>query len=211
MPVDLKKHFSAKKGDDMNNPLLEKIKQICKDEEYILLFDSGEGMDWGHPTVFPDGILLTAGSGQTIDGFKSWFYKWEDISVIAHRGFVIRRETDNLQDFGKQKVCHIQLKNGGGRVEDDSEYIVGIPFLCAMGVHNKEFDPDRGFERPKRAYANEPIICLNCGERTFSYRYFGDPLEINGEFSLLGNGIYVQQQYGAEGIIMPMTDIIQVQ
>lgn len=184
------------------NPLLKKIKKICADEDYILLFDSGEGMDWGHPKVFPDGILLTAGNGQTIDGYASWFYKWEDISVVAHQGFSVTQITDKLLDTEKRKICHLKVANGEETINKKG----GRPFLCAMGVHEME-DDNSDFDRPRRAWADQPRVCKACKKRTKVSQYFGDPLEISGEFFLVGSGLYVKQDHGAEAVIMPLTDI----
>lgn len=191
----------------IKNPLLDKIKQICKDEEYILIFDSGEGFDWGVPTVFPDGILLSTDDGQTIEGYKSYFYKWEDISIIAHHGFSARHiQEKEFNSYSREKICQIRM--GYGKGNDDLKD--GDSFSCSIGIHDNEFDEEASFKIPKQRYANEPQVCIDCGEKSTHYRYFGDPIEIYGQFSLLGSGIYIQQNYGAEGVIMPLTDIIQV-
>ena len=144
------------------NPLMEKIEKICKDEDIIILFDSEEIMDWGIPEVHKDGIFLTAENGDTIDGHKTWFYKWEDISIIAHYGFQVKKIKDELRDFRKIKVFQL---NG------------------------RKIKPHESGEVEK-------------------YEYVGDPLEICGKFSLLWNGLYVQQEYGAEAVIMPQTEIL---
>lgn len=187
------------------NPLMAKIKKICKDEEVVILFDAEERMDWGIPEVTDKGILLTAKNGDTVDGVKSWFYEWDDISLVAHYGFEIRDTMDALDDFSRQKIYMLQFKN-----PQDPISMTKKPFLCSIGIHSNENDYSRKITHDYKAnIAKYPKQCKHCGKRsTLTTRaYIGDPLEITGEFSLLGSGIYVQQRWGAEAVIMPWTEI----
>lgn len=174
----------------MENPLIDKIKKICKDEEIIILFDSEERVDWGIPEVLENGILMKSENGETVDGYKSWFYPWDDISLVAHYGFQVKKIKDELTDFRKIKVFQLN-KNKIQLCEHDWE-------LAVRNVYDKTVDKCFlcGFEKLHR---DEDGI--------YKPMYFGDPLEIYGQFSILGNGLYVQQEYGAEGVIMPNTEM----
>jgi len=200
--------------DPLKNPLIEKIKKICKDEDIILLFDSDEVMDWGIPEVHKDGIFLSSENGDTRDGVKEWFYKWKDISLVAHYGFKVDEIKANFRDEvdydenSRRKIWELSCKNGTLKEKKDTR-----KFMCVIGLHDTETDRTRKEKHYESGSISYPKICKYCKEKS-SYLYkpghFGDPLEIYGNFSLLGNGLYVRQAWGAEAVIMPHTEIIDI-
>ncbi len=100
--------------------LYKKIKEICAAEGRIVLFDAEEAMDWGKPIVDPDGIRVTARIPFTIDGVKTHFYPWDDISFLCHEGFVLRKVKGYIGEITEQTVYKLAV--GLGRKQDQPEF-----------------------------------------------------------------------------------------
>lgn len=107
--------------------LYKKIKEICMAEGRIVLFDAEEAMDWGRPNVFTDGIRVTARIPNTIDGVKTHFYPWEDVSFLCHEGFVLRKVKGNIGEITEQTVYKLAVGRDRNKVEFWREVYIGDP------------------------------------------------------------------------------------
>lgn len=109
------------------NRLYKKIKEICGVEGRIVLFDAEETMDWGRPIVDPDGIRVTARISNTIDGVKTHFYPWEDISFLCHEGFVLRKVKGLIGEIAEQTVYKLAVGRDRHKAEFWREVYIGDP------------------------------------------------------------------------------------
>ncbi len=104
--------------------LYKKVKEICQSGD-IVLFDAEEVLDWGRPIVEPNGITVMARIPNTMEGLKSHFYPWDDISFLAHQGFVWHKLKGPIAEIQEKTIYKIVV--GKKEISEWREVWIGDP------------------------------------------------------------------------------------